>query len=71
MDHLFFDLPNFNADISGWDTSRVTIMRDMFAVRTSPRPVPLTPLLQSHPPLLAACTALARRLPPHGPQLWG
>ena len=27
---LFYGLNNFNADISSWDTSRVTSMREMF-----------------------------------------
>ena len=38
MSSLFFYLHNFNADISGWDTSRVTNMHATFAVRCSPRP---------------------------------
>ena len=37
MSQLFYNLLNFNADISGWDTSRVTTMRYMFTVRCSPR----------------------------------
>ena len=31
MSRLFYGLQNFNADISSWDTSRVTSMRWMFA----------------------------------------
>eukprot|EP00964_Phaeocystis_antarctica_P121177 scaffold84869_cov50-Phaeocystis_antarctica.AAC.1 len=38
-------------------------MRSMFWVRSSPCPAPN---LQSSPPLRAACTAIARRLPPPG-----
>ena len=33
MHGLFYNLPIFNADISGWDTSRVTDMRNVFLVR--------------------------------------
>eukprot|EP00964_Phaeocystis_antarctica_P068808 scaffold41714_cov51-Phaeocystis_antarctica.AAC.2 len=39
-------------------------MAYMFYVRSSPCPAPN---LQSRPPLYAACTAVARRLPPPGP----
>jgi surface protein len=46
----------FNADISGWDTSRVTDMRYMFNVRCSPRPAPRAPQPAVAPsPLHAAC----------------
>jgi len=33
MNRLFYNLKNFNADISSWDTSKVTNMREMFRVR--------------------------------------
>jgi len=33
MSWLFSDLTNFNADISSWDTSKVTSMNTMFHVR--------------------------------------
>jgi surface protein len=33
MDQLFYNLQNFNADISSWDTSGVTTMYAMFQVR--------------------------------------
>jgi surface protein len=32
MEMLFFDIPQFNEDISGWDTSKATSMRKMFQV---------------------------------------
>ena len=32
MSDLFYNLKNFNADISNWDTSSVTTMRLMFYV---------------------------------------
>ena len=58
------DDDGFNADISNWDTSSVTDMRQMFSVRSPPCPAPN---LQSRPALHAACTAVARRLPPPNP----
>ena len=33
MSYLFYDLDNFNADISSWNTSGVTSMSSMFRVR--------------------------------------
>ena len=60
MSQLFYNLQwpaGFNEDISGWDTSRVTTMRAMFAVRCSPRPNPKPavsrPLACTHRALLA------------------
>ena len=41
MQDMFKDLHNFNADISGWDTSGVTSMYRMFWVCSFPRPVPI------------------------------
>jgi len=35
MRELFRQLRNFNADISGWDTSSVTDMNFMFFVRSA------------------------------------
>eukprot|EP00964_Phaeocystis_antarctica_P102552 scaffold67892_cov48-Phaeocystis_antarctica.AAC.1 len=55
----------FNQPLS-FDTSGVTSMTSMFHVRSSPCPAPN---LQSSPPPHAACTAVARRLPPPGPHL--
>eukprot|EP00964_Phaeocystis_antarctica_P144621 scaffold110472_cov45-Phaeocystis_antarctica.AAC.1 len=52
----------FNQPLS-FDTSIVTNMYGMFYVRLSSYPAPN---LQSSPPLHAACTAVARRLPPPG-----
>ena len=49
----------FNQPLN-WDTSKVTSMRFMFDVRSSPCP---DPCVQSDPPLHAACAAVARRLP--------
>ena len=53
MEQLFFELKDFNADISNWDTSAVTTMRQMFRVR-SMRALPSTSG-RTHP-LHAACT---------------
>ena len=41
MAELFKDMSNFNADISGWNTSGVTSMNGMFWVRSAPAPPPL------------------------------
>ena len=55
----------FNQPLS-FDTSSVTDMGWMFYVRSSPSPAPN---LHLSPALHAACTAIARRLPPPGPHL--
>ena len=36
MGQLFYNLQNFNADMSSWDTSSVTNMYLMFRVRSTP-----------------------------------
>ena len=66
MKQLFYNLKNFNQDISSWDTSSVTTMYQMFKVRSSPCPAPN---LQLNPLLRAACTAVGRHLRPPGLQL--
>ena len=38
MSYLFYNLKNFDADVSNWDTSGVTRMDYMFHVRSSPCP---------------------------------
>ena len=64
MDDMFKDLHNFNADISGWDTSGVTSMYRMFWVCSFPRPVPICSAhSRAFPPAQAACPAVARLLP--------
>ena len=39
MSRLFYNMRNFNADISSWDTSSVTDMYGMFGVSSSPRAI--------------------------------
>ena len=63
------DARAFNQPLS-WDTPRVTAMDSMFVVRASPRPGLLISVVV--PTLSTArCVhaVVARRLPPHGPQL--
>ena len=62
MSYMFSSASVFNQPLN-INTSSVTTMRNMFQVRSSPCPVPN---LQSSPPLHAACTTTARRLPPPG-----
>ena len=57
MSYLFYDLRNFNADISNWDDSGVTTMEGMFWVRSARALVP---------PALSR-TLRARRLHCHHP----
>eukprot|EP00964_Phaeocystis_antarctica_P029017 scaffold16341_cov57-Phaeocystis_antarctica.AAC.4 len=59
MGYMFRQAVAFNQPLS-FDTSSVTNMRYMFYVRSSPCPAPI---LQSWPPLHAACTAITRRPP--------
>ena len=66
MSELFYNLRNFNADISNWDTSVVTNMDSMFWVRSARA---LAHSLESGPP---HARLLRRRrptpaLPPPGP----
>ena len=62
MYQMFYLASSFNQPLS-FDTSSVTTMAFMFYVRSSPCPAPN---LRSSPRLHAACTAVARRLPPPG-----
>jgi len=57
----------FNQPLS-WDTSRVTNMRAMFQVRSSPRPAPPISAVAALAPARCMHAAIARRLPPPGPQ---
>eukprot|EP00964_Phaeocystis_antarctica_P074575 scaffold45864_cov66-Phaeocystis_antarctica.AAC.2 len=43
MSDLFYNLKNFDADISSWETSGVTDMRNMFGVRSTPALCPQPP----------------------------
>ena len=66
LSYLFQDLGNFNADISSWNTSKVTIMAGMFRVRT------LAPTSSREPvPAKAACAVAPapRPLTSRGPHL--
>ena len=59
MSGLFYDLQNFNADISNWDTSKVTDMGGMFNVRSARA---LTPAALCQPlPVHAATVAATQR----------
>ena len=58
MGGIFYDLKNFNADISSWNTSSVTTMRGMFYVRSSPCLAPQS----AAAPSLARC--VRRGCPP-------
>ena len=40
MGGLFYNLKNFDADVTSWDTSSVTNMYQMFYVRSFPCPAP-------------------------------
>ena len=50
---LFYNLQNFNAEISSWDTSRVTNMYQLFRVRSTAA----LPSLSNPPPARAACAS--------------
>ena len=57
MSWLFFNLENFDADISSWNTSSVTDMGWMFGVRSTPALCPQSP---DGP---TSCTLLLRLIP--------
>ena len=61
MGGLFKGMRNFNADISNWDTSKVTNMYLMFGVRSARALAPTA--LSRALPVHAACTAATQR--PH------
>ena len=64
MSQLFYNMQNFDADVSNWDTSGVTNMYQMFYVRSTP----VLPQSAVEPPLHAGrCRPrlLARTLAPH------
>ena len=74
MSSLFGNLKDFNADISSWDTSKVTTMRQMFYVRSSPcleppicsRALPCASCVRRGcPPPPAPCPAPCLYLFPH------
>jgi surface protein len=65
MSFLFSNLQNFNADISSWDTSKVTTMYAMFYVRSA-RALPPNSL-ESGLPVHAACAAAASHPPASRP----
>ena len=65
MSWLFNDLQNFNADISSWNTSKVTKMDRMFRVRPARALAPNS--LESGLPVHAACAAAAPRPPASWP----
>ena len=52
MRRLFYNLENFDVDISSWETSGVTNMKEMFRVRSTPALCPQPP---AGPILHAAC----------------
>ena len=64
MDDLFYDMANFNADVSNWDTSGVTTMAQMFFVRSPRVPCPKPSSRGS-----SACASLLPPPLPHAPQL--
>ena len=47
MRYLFYELANFDEDVSSWDTSSVTTMHGMFQVRNTLAPVPPPPVSPS------------------------
>ena len=61
MSSLFHDLRNFNADISSWDTSRVTNMYEMYWVR------PARALWPTHPSVEPGPVRCLRHRRPHTP----
>ena len=67
MFRLFYNLQNFNADISSWVTSSVTNMRQMFRVRSA-GPLPPAFIMSRAPPCAQLGTSHIH-LPPPGPHL--
>jgi surface protein len=71
MSWLFYQLTNFNADISSWDTSKVTTMHQMFRVRPARALAPdslesgLPPCMPLAPPPLNALPPPVAHLAPH------
>eukprot|EP00964_Phaeocystis_antarctica_P024767 scaffold13879_cov61-Phaeocystis_antarctica.AAC.4 len=66
MSYLFYNLKNFNADVSNWETSGVTNMSYMFQVRSTPALCPQPPAGPTPCTLLAPDTLHNHELPVSG-----